>query len=139
CLEGRLVHAGLDVHDRGSGVEARAPYGRVGRQPLVEDPRYDAEQRGPQPRAAGGTRCERQPAPIDCERRRHHALHPLARVELTSNQVGLAEHAVEMEIEVRKEVTRAETEAGGEHTRISVTVDDADVRRVTAFKGRSLE
>ena len=44
-------------------------------------------------------------------RRRHHALHPLAGLERADEEVGLAEHAVQVHLEVRQEVARAEAEA----------------------------
>ena len=53
------------------------------------------------------------------------------RDKLPSQQVCLAEHAVQVQIAAGQEVARAETEARRDDARVSVAVDHGDVRRVT--------
>ena len=62
--------------------------------------------------------------------RRHHARHPSARLELAAEQVGLAEHAVQVEVEAGEEVARAEAKAGCS-TQTLLRVRDRQVRGVT--------
>ena len=64
------------------------------------------------------------------ERRRHHRAHPLAGDEVADDEVDLAEHAVQVQVEPGEEVAAAEAEARRERARVPVVVDDADVRRV---------
>jgi hypothetical protein len=96
---------------------------------LVEDPRDDLEQRTPQPRAPGGAGREHDSVRVQCERRRHHARHPVARRELIRDQIDLAEHAVQVQVEPGNEVAGAEPEAGRERAGIALVVDDGGVRR----------
>ena len=54
-------------------------------------------------------------------RRRHERL---------PDEVGLAEHAVQVQVEAGQQVARAKAEARREHARVAVRVDDGEVRRV---------
>ena len=53
-------------------------------------------------------------------------------------QVGLAEHAVQMEVEAGHEVARAEPEARREDAGVSVRVEGGDVRRAV-LRGELVE
>ncbi len=110
--------------DRGLGVE-----------PLVEDPRDDLEHRAPEPRAAGGAGREHDAVFVQCQARRHHAPHAVAGLERPADQVGLPEHAVEVQVEAGDEVARAEAEARRQDARAPLGVDDREVRRVTYVVG----
>ena len=78
-----------------------------------------------------------QPVSVERKQRRHHALHPRSPgSSAPRKQVGLAEHAVQVQIEAREEVARAETEARRDDARVAVAVDDRDVRRVAVHVRR---
>ena len=98
-------------------------------EPLVEDPGDDQEQRAPQSRAAGGAGREHDPVPVECQRRRHHARHPVSWLEALGEEIGLAEHAVQVQVEPGQEVARTEPEARREDARVPLVVDHGDVRR----------
>ena len=114
------------------GMEAR-PRDRVLR---PRAPRRARPRRPGRARCAAGSRRPRRPRaagrPVRVERdgRRHHARHPGAGLELAAKQVGLAEHAVQVQVEAGEEVPRAEPEARREHADVPVRVDDGQVRGV---------
>ena len=63
--------------------------------------------------------------------RRHHALHPPARARAgPAQEIRLAEHRVQVEVETGEEVAGAETEARRDRAGVAVTVDRDEVRRV---------
>src|SRR2546428_71681 len=64
------------------------------------------------------------------ERGRHEAGPPRAGNGRAADEVGLAEHAVEVGEEAGEEVARAEAEARGQDTRVPVGVDRHEVGRV---------
>ncbi len=99
-------------------------------QPLVEDAGADGDERGPEPGAARRADRKREPVRVERERRRHHALHPLTRLERAHEQVLFAEHAVQMQVETREEVTGAEAEARRQDNGAAPRVDGHEVRRV---------
>ena len=111
-------------------MDARPVDGRLRVEALVEDRRRDADERGTQPRAAGGADRECQAGAVEREAGRHHALHPRARLERADEQVGLAEHAVQMQVETRQPVPGAETEARRQHAGATLGVDRDEVGRV---------
>ena len=51
-------------------------------------------------------------------------------LERLADQVGLAEHAVQVHVEARQPVARTEAEAGGEHAGVAFRVDRDEVGRV---------
>jgi hypothetical protein len=99
-----FVHAGLGVDDVGSGVEAWTFHGSFRRQTFVEDSADDSQERSPESRSSGRPRRERQTVDVERQQRRHHALHPRSRLEPAAQQVGFAQHAVEVKVEARNEV-----------------------------------
>ena len=99
-------------------------------QALVENPGGDADQRRAQARAAGRADREGEPVAVDREARRHHAHHPLARLERAHEQVHLAQHRVQMQVEPGESVARAEAEAGREHASVSLRVHRDEVGRM---------
>ena len=110
-------------------MEAR-PVDRVLRlEPFVQDARDHLQKRAAQARPAGGPCCECDSSAVEGQARRHHARHPLAGLERPGKQVGLAEHAVQMQVEAGHEVARAETEARRQDAGVAVRVEGGDVRR----------
>ena len=125
-----LVDARLGVHELADGMEARTRDGVDRLEALVQDPGGDPDERSAQPRAAGRADREREAFCVDGDARRHHALHPRARLERDAVQVDLAQHAVQVQVVAGQEVARAEPEARRQHARAAVAVDDSQVRRV---------
>jgi hypothetical protein len=121
---------GLQVDDLAGRVQARAVDRLLGGEALVQDSREDLREGGPKPRASGGAGGEHEPAVVEGDRRGHHALHPLPGLERPDQQVGLAEHAVQVEVVAREEVAGAQTEAGRDHTGAAGGVGDTQIRRV---------
>ncbi len=106
---------------------------------LVEDRRGDRDQGGAEARAAGGADREHEAALVEREARRHHALHPVAGLERTMAEVGLAEHAVQVEVEAGEPVPGAESEARGQDAGAAVAVDRDEVGRVRLRSRRAVE
>ena len=92
------------MDERLDGVQARPAHRLLGREALVEDPGDRLEQRASEPRPAGGAGRELEAGAVEDDHRRHHARHPLAGNERSLQQVGLAEHAVQVQIETGQEV-----------------------------------
>ena len=101
---------------------------------FVEDPGRGEEQRRPQAGASRGADRQLEAAGIDEEARGHHALHPRARLQRAVQQVGLAEHAVQVQVEAGEEVARAEAEARRQDAHASLSVRRDEVRRVSAVR-----
>ena len=119
-------------------MEARPPDGRDRVEPFVEDPGRDADERRSQPRSARGADRQRDALVVESEARRHHALHPLAGLERLEDEVDLAEHAVQLQVEAGQEVARAEPEARRQDARVPVGVGGDEIRRV-ALGARPVE
>jgi hypothetical protein len=100
-LEASLVDARLGVHDPADGVDATAIDGGLRLESLVEDPGGHRDESAAQPRAACGAEREHEPCVVEHDGRRHHARHALARLERAEEQVDLAEHAVQVQVEPR--------------------------------------
>ena len=104
------------------------------RQPLVEHAREHPDERRADTGAARGAAASTGPP----RRRRAwggHALHALARDERPADEVGLTEHAVELEVEARKPVARAEPERRGQDADVARRVGGDDVRGVAVRSG----
>ena len=129
-VDPRLVEAGLHVDDVSRGVDPRAVDRVLRQEPLVEDAREHLRERRPQARSPRRAGREHEPVTVDGDRGGHHALHPLPGLERPDEQVGFAEHAVQVHVVARQEVPRAQPEAGGEHAGVARAVDHAEVRRV---------
>ena len=67
---------------------------------------------------------------VERQRGRHHALHPRAGLEVPDEQVALAHHAVQVQVEAGQEVARAEAQARGEDDGVPLRVDRDEVGRV---------
>ena len=126
----------LEMDEAGRRVQPRPRHRSVGLEPLVQDSRDDLNQRAAQPRPACRAGGEHDPVCVDGDARRHHARHPLARLEPSADEIGLAEHAVQMEVEPGKEIARAEAEARREHAGAARSVDHTQVGRVTLHGSR---
>src|SRR5205823_14312368 len=95
-----LVDARLRVDQAADGMKAGALDRVLRRAAFVEDRPEHTDERGPQARAA--RRADGQLAAFaEDDRRRHHAGHPLAWLQRAPDQVGLAEHAVQVQVEPR--------------------------------------
>ena len=129
-LDGAVLEAGLEVDDLARRVEPRPVDGLLRREALVQDPREHLRERRPEPGAPGGAGGEHEPLAVERDGRRHHARHALAGIERPDEQVGLPEHAVQVDVVARKEVARAEPEAGREDASAPGRVDGAEVGRV---------
>src|SRR6476469_7569970 len=103
-FERSFIDARLCVDHLWSGVESRTVHSNVCSEAFVEDAGDDTEECGPETRASGGATHERQPVTVEREQRRHHALHPGSRLEPAAQQVGFAQHAVEVQVEAGDEV-----------------------------------
>jgi hypothetical protein len=123
-FERSFVDTRLCVDHLRSGVEARTLHSGVCSEAFVEDAGDDAQECGPETRASGRATHERQPVVVERQQRRHHALHPGSRLESTAQQVGFAEHAVEVQVEAGDEVSGAESETRRESACIAVSVHD---------------
>ena len=111
-------------------MNSRTLDGGLWLQPFVEDARGHRQEGSSQPRAAGRADRELEPVAAENERRCHHAVHPGAGLERPAQQVGLAEHAVQMHVEARQPVARAEPEARRHHTGVAARVDGNEIRRM---------
>src|SRR5437764_728502 len=87
-------------------------------------------------RSTGGADRQLQAVVSQDDTRSHHAAHPLTRLERPAEEIGLAQHAVQVQVETGNVVARAEPEAGGQDAGVSLGVDDGDVRRVAGSVGR---
>ena len=105
------------------------------RKPLVQYPCRRLDQRTAKTRPAGRSDRQLQGVLAEDDGRRHHAAHPLPRLQRSAEEVGLAEHAVQVQVEPGHEVAGAETEAGGQDASVPLTVDGGDVGRVTGAVG----
>src|SRR5262249_21176729 len=94
-----LVDAWFRIHRLAGEMEARPLDCDDRVELLVEDAADDAEQRSPQARPAGGARGEHDAPVFEGKRRSHHARHSPTRLECAADEIGLAEHAVQMQIE----------------------------------------
>src|SRR4051794_40840748 len=101
------------------------------RQPLVEHAREHADERRADTGAARGAAGEHElPGSVEGEQRGGHALHALARDERLADEVGLTEHAVELDVEAGQPVARAEPERRGQYADVSRRAGPDDVRGV---------
>jgi hypothetical protein len=100
-FEPSFVDARLGVHELADGVDATTIDSGLRLEPFVEDPRRHGDESAAQPRAAGGAEREHEPRIVEHDGRRHHARHAFARLERAEEQVDLAEHAVQMQVEAR--------------------------------------
>ncbi len=110
-----------------------------GAESLVEDSGRDAHERGAKPGPAGRADREQEAVSIERDARRHHALHPVTGLHRPVQQVDLAEHAVQVEVEAGELVAGAEAEARRQHACVAVPVDGDEVRRVRLGPGRVIE
>ena len=101
-----------------------------GEQALVEDPREHLRQCGAEARAARRAGRQDEAVRVERDRRRHHAGHPPAGLERADEQLGLAEHAVQVDVVAGQEVPRPEPQARRDDAGVPVPVDDGEVRRV---------
>src|SRR5437764_1432722 len=90
----------------------------------------DLDQRPAKPGSAGCADRELEAVASKNEAWSHHAAHPVTRLERPADEVGFAEHAVQVQVETGNVVPRAEAEAGSEDAGVSLRVDDRDVGRV---------
>ena len=97
----------------------------------MQDLREHAHQCRAEARPACRAERELEPVVVEDDGGRHHARHPLTGPERLADEVGLAEHAVQVQVEPGQEVAGAETEARRQHACGSVAVDHREVRRVT--------
>jgi hypothetical protein len=79
----------------------------LGRETLVERSGEHLDERASQACPAGRAADEDEAVAVQDDGRRHHAAHPPAGLERPPDQVGLAEHAVQVEVEPRQPVARA--------------------------------
>src|SRR6266550_3188058 len=91
-------------------MQPSAVYSSLRLEALVEDAFKNLNEGGAEASTAGGSRGQNGAVVVLDDRWRHHALHPLARLERIHEQVRLSEHAVQMDVEVRKVVAGAEAE-----------------------------
>ena len=91
----------LELHDARRRVQTRAGDSLLGIEPLVEDSRCDLNEGAAKPRTTGRAQREDEPGGIEGQARGHHASHPLAGLERPTDQVALAEHAVQVQVETR--------------------------------------
>ena len=73
-------------------------------EPPVQDAREHADERRAQSRPAGRAERELEAVLVEGERGGHHALHPRPRHERAPDEVCLAEHAVQVQVEARHPV-----------------------------------
>ena len=106
---------------------------------VTQDPVEHADERRAQPSAARGADRELEAVAVEHERGGHHAVHALARHERARDQIGLAEHAVQVQVEAGQPVARAEPEARRQDAGVPGVVDHGEVRRVAAGAGELVE
>ena len=111
-------------------MEPRPVDGVPGEQALVEDPREDLCQCGAEARSSGRAGRDDEPVPVERDRRRHHAGHPPSGRERPDEQIGLAQHAVQVDVVSGQEVPGPEPQARGDDAGVPVPVDDGEVGRV---------
>jgi len=116
----------------------------LGSQALVQDSAQHLDESRAKARATGRPGRDCEALVVEDEGGGHHALHPRAGLERANLEVDLAEHAVQVDVQARKEVTRAEPEACREDAGIPVPVHYDEVRRVAdlfalAAVGRRIE
>ena len=134
--DGGVREAGLELHAPACSVQAWARHDVARREPFVEHPCCDLDQRASKARSTGGADRQLQAVVSQDDTRSHHAAHPLTRLERPAEEIGLAQHAVQVQVETGNVVARAEPEAGGQDAGVSLGVDDGDVRRVAGSVGR---
>ena len=142
--EGLLLEARLDVARSRPRNAAAAGRPLPGIQALVQDSAQHLDERRAKARPTGGPGRDCEAVVVEDEGRGHHALHPRAGLERAHVEVDLAEHAVQVDVQARKEVARAEPEARREDAGVPVPVDCDEVRRVAdllalAAVGRRIE
>ena len=108
-------------------------------EPFVQDSGGDLDEGAAEPRAPGRAERKDEPLVVEGEARRHHAAHPLAGLERPANQVGLAQHAVQMQIESRQEIAGAQAEARRQHAGAPFGIDGGQSRGVTVARGATIE
>ena len=142
-LEGAECHvreARLELHTALGSVQPRPPHCFTGRQAFVEHAGGDLDQRPAKPGSAGCADRELEAVASKNEAWSHHAAHPVTRLERPADEVGFAEHAVQVQVETGNVVPRAEPEAGSEDAGVSLRVDDRDVGRVAgSVRSRAVE
>ena len=99
--DGFVAEARLEVHELASRVEAAAVHCRLWLETLVQDPCKSLDERGAEASTPGSPAGQDRAVVVKDDRRRHHAFHPCARLERVHEQVRLAEHAVQMDVEAR--------------------------------------
>jgi hypothetical protein len=82
-------------------MESRAVDCRLWLQALVEDCGHDLQESAPQAGAAGCASRQCNSISIEGDGGSHHARHPLTGLQRDCHQVGLAEHAVQVQVEAR--------------------------------------
>src|SRR6185369_8362368 len=140
----RLVEARLDSDDLGRGMETWPIDGFLGGQAFVQDSAQHLDERRTKARPTGGPGGDCEAIVVEDECGGHHAFPPRPGLERAHLQVDLAEHAVQVHVQAREKVTRAEPEARREDAGIAFRVDYDEVRRVAdllavAAVGRRLE
>src|SRR6266545_1887561 len=99
-----LFEAGLRVHELAGRVQPGTIDGVLGFEPLVEDAGQGLDKRRSQARSSGCAGGQQRAVLGKDDRGSHHALHPFPRLERVHDQIDLAEHAVQVDVEARQEV-----------------------------------
>jgi hypothetical protein len=105
--DGRLGKPGLKVNATAGCVQPPARNRLACRETLVEHSCGDLDQGATKARPAGRADRELEAAVAQDDTRSHHAAHPVAGLERAADQVGLAEHAVQVQVERWQEVAGA--------------------------------
>jgi DNA-binding transcriptional LysR family regulator len=93
------------------------------------------DERCTKPRAPGGSDRELEPILVEHQRGSHHARHPGPGPHGLSDEIDLAEHAVQLQVEAGEKIPGPEPEARGQHARAAVAIDSDEVRRVAVERG----
>jgi hypothetical protein len=102
--DGCLGKAGLELNPTAGCVQPPARHCLAGREPFVEHSCGDLDQGATKARPAGRADRQLEAAVSQDDTWSHHAANPVAGLERAPDQIGLAEHAVQVQVEPWQEV-----------------------------------